>query len=132
VEDNLVNQRVALKFLKNLGHAADLASNGKEALEALRRYPYKLVLMDIQMPVMDGLEATQLIRKAQAGSEPGFAREIRVVAMTANAMTGDREICLTSGMDDYITKPLRPESLRDILHRYLGDTVTPPPKATRT
>ena len=76
--------------------------------------------MDIQMPVMDGLEATQMIRKAQAAREPGFAREIRIVAMTANAMTGDRELCLSVGMDDYVSKPLRPDAIKGILTKYLG------------
>ena len=122
-EDNLVNQKVAVKFLRNLGYTGDLAANGQEAIDALRLYPYKLVLMDIQMPVMDGLEATQLIRKAQAAGETGFAREIRVVAMTANAMTGDRELCLSVGMDDYITKPLRPDAIKDVLTKYLGHLV---------
>ena len=120
VEDNLVNQKVALKFLKNLGYVAAIANNGQEALNALRRHPYKLVLMDVQMPVMDGLEATQMIRKAQVAGEAGFDREIRIVAMTANAMTGDRELCLSVGMDDYITKPLRPDSVKGILTKYLG------------
>lgn len=119
-EDNLVNQKVAIKFLKSLGYVAELAANGQEAVEALRRHPYKLVLMDIQMPVMDGLEATQQIRKAQAAGEPGFTREIRIVAMTANAMTGDRELCLSVGMDDYITKPLRPDALKGMITKYLG------------
>ena len=123
VEDNLVNQKVAIKFLQNLGYSADLASNGQEAIDALRRHPYKLIFMDIQMPVMDGLEATQLIRKAQAGGEPDFAREIRIVAMTANAMTGDRELCLSVGMDDYITKPLRPDALENVLIKCFGHRV---------
>lgn len=123
VEDNLVNQKVAVKFLKNLGYTVDLANNGQEAVAALRKHPYKLVLMDIQMPVMDGLEATQVIRKAQAAAEPGFAREIRIVAMTANAMTGDRELCLSVGMDDYITKPLRPDTIKGVLTKYLGHLV---------
>lgn len=120
VEDNLVNQKVAMKFLKNLGYTADLANNGQEAIAALRQHSYKLVLMDVQMPVMDGLEATQVIRKAQAPGEEFYARDIRIVAMTANAMTGDRELCLSVGMDDYITKPLRPDTLKGILTKYLG------------
>jgi signal transduction histidine kinase/DNA-binding response OmpR family regulator len=122
-EDNLVNQKVALKFLKNLGYNADVAANGEEAIEALRHYPYKLVLMDVQMPVMDGLEATQLIRKAQAAGETEFAREIHIVAMTANAMMGDRELCLSVGMDDYITKPLRPDAIKDVLVKFVGSQV---------
>ena len=120
VEDNLVNQKVAMKFLKNFGYTFDVATNGEEAIEALRHRPYKLVLMDVQMPVMDGLEATQLIRKAQAAREEGFAREIRIVAMTANAMQGDREQSLSVGMDDYVTKPIRPDHLKEVLTKYLG------------
>jgi CheY-like chemotaxis protein len=120
VEDNLVNQKVAFNFLKSLGYEAVMANNGREAIDALRLHPYKLVLMDVQMPVMDGLEATQVIRKAQAAAEEGFAREIRIVAMTANAMQGDRELCLSVGMDDYVTKPLRPDQLREVLTKYLG------------
>ena len=123
VEDNLVNQKVAQKLLKKMGYPVDIANNGKEALDALRKHPYQLVFMDIQMPVMDGLEATQMIRKAQAAEEPGFAREIRIVAMTANAMSGDRELCLSVGMDDYITKPLRPDLIRGMITKYLGHLV---------
>jgi two-component system sensor histidine kinase/response regulator len=122
-EDNLVNQKVAVRFLRNMGYSADLAANGQEVIEALRKHPYKLVLMDVQMPVMDGLEATQLIRKAQVAGEPGFAREIHIVAMTANAMMGDRELCLSVGMDDYITKPLRPDTMKEVLAKYLGHPV---------
>ena len=120
VEDNPVNQKVALKFLKNLGFIADLANNGQEAIEALRRHPYRLVLMDVQMPVMDGFKATRTIRQAQAAGENGFGPDIRIVAMTANAMQGDQELCLAEGMDDYITKPLRPDTLKDVLVKYLG------------
>ena len=119
-EDNLVNQKVAMKFLKNIGYTATMVNNGQEVIDALRRHPYKLIMMDIQMPVMDGLEATQLIRKAQAAGEEGFAHEIRIVAMTANAMTGDRELCLSVGMDDYISKPLRPDAIKVIMTKYLG------------
>ncbi len=117
-EDNPVNQKVAMKYLKNLGYHADLVTNGKEAFAAVGQRAYQLVLMDIQMPVMDGLEATQQIRKAQAAGEPGYAREIHIVAMTANAMTGDRELCLAAGMDDYITKPLRPDQVKTVLGKY--------------
>ena len=76
--------------------------------------------MDIQMPVMDGLEATQLIRKAQAAGTEGFVHPIRIVAMTANAMTGDRELCLSVGMDDYISKPLQPPVVKEMITKYLG------------
>ena len=119
-EDNPVNQKVTLLQLRNLGYAADLAVNGIEALAALRRKSYALVLMDQQMPEMGGIEATRLIRAAQAAGEPGFPLELRIIAMTANAMAGDRETCLAAGMDDYLAKPVRPDDLRDMLARYLA------------
>ncbi len=118
-EDNPVNQKVAMRFLKTLGHPAILASNGQEALDALRKQSFSLVFMDMQMPVMDGLEATRAIRKAQAAGEPGFGPELKIVAMTANALAGDREICIAAGMDDYVAKPLTPESVRGVLDKYL-------------
>jgi CheY-like chemotaxis protein len=118
-EDNRVNQKVALQYLKNAGYAATVVSNGQEAIDALRQHPYELVLMDVQMPVLDGLEATRQIRQAQAAHEPGFNREIRIVAMTANAMAGDRELCIASGMDDYTSKPLSPNGIKIVLENYL-------------
>ncbi|MES2695016.1 MAG: response regulator, partial [Verrucomicrobiota bacterium] len=118
-EDNPLNQKVTLLQLRNLGYAADVAVNGREAIEALRRREYALVLMDAQMPEMDGLEATRRIRAAQAAGEPGFPATLHIVAMTANAMSGDREMCLEAGMDDYLAKPVKPESLRVLLARYL-------------
>ncbi|WP_445304576.1 PAS domain S-box protein [Microcoleus sp. S13C4] len=105
-EDHLVNQKVALLLLERLGYRADVAANGLEVLEALHRQPYDVVLMDVQMPEMDGLEATRRI-----GEEwPAHARP-RIIAMTANAMQGDRELCLDAGMNDYISKPIRVEAL---------------------
>jgi signal transduction histidine kinase/PleD family two-component response regulator len=121
-EDNPVNQKVTLLQLRNLGFAADIAVNGCEALTALRRKRYALILMDAQMPEMDGMEATRRIRAAQAAGTPGFPPELRIVAMTANAMSGDREACLAAGMDDYLAKPVKPEALRAILARYLPGT----------
>ncbi len=108
VEDNTVNQKLALRLLERLGYRADLAGNGLEALEALRRQTYDVVLMDVQMPEMDGLEATRAIcREWPPQQRP------RIVAMTANAMKEDREICLAAGMNDYISKPIRvPELIR--------------------
>jgi CheY-like chemotaxis protein len=118
-EDNRVNQKVALQYLRNAGYAATIVSNGQEAIDAIRQHPYELVLMDVQMPVMDGLEATRRIRQAQAAHEPGFNSEIRIVAMTANAMAGDREICLAAGMDDYTAKPLTPSGIKIVLENHL-------------
>jgi len=114
VEDNPVNQRVALAVLGKLGYQADLAPNGADAVTATAARPYDLVLMDCQMPVMDGFEATRRIREAQAG-----ARRVPILAMTANAMQGDRERCLEAGMDDYIPKPVTLDALRAALQRWL-------------
>jgi CheY-like chemotaxis protein len=127
-EDNPVNQKVTMLMLRNLGYAAELATNGQEAIEALQRKPYTLILMDQQMPVMDGLEATRRIRAAQASGQTGFPPELRIVAMTANAMSGDRDACLAAGMDDYLAKPVRPEELRDVLAKYLRKENTGPGK----
>ena len=114
VEDNPVNQRVALAVLGKLGYQADLAMNGVEAVTATAARPYDLVLMDCQMPVMDGFEATRRIREAQAG-----ARRVPILAMTANAMQGDRERCMEAGMDDYLPKPVTLDVLRVALQRWL-------------
>jgi GAF domain-containing protein/CheY-like chemotaxis protein/anti-sigma regulatory factor (Ser/Thr protein kinase) len=100
-EDNLVNQKLALRFLDQMGYRADLASNGKEALESVARQTYDVVLMDVQMPEMDGLEASRRLNADYGTDRP------RIVAMTANAMQGDREMCIDAGMDDYIAKPIR-------------------------
>ncbi|MCW5661636.1 MAG: GAF domain-containing protein [Burkholderiaceae bacterium] len=105
-EDNVVNQKLALRLLSQMGYRADVASNGIEAIESIERQPYDVVLMDVQMPEMDGLEATRRITaKFARGARP------RIVAMTANAMQGDREECLAAGMDDYVTKPIRVDAL---------------------
>ena len=109
-EDNTVNQQIALLVLESMGYRADVASNGVEAVEAVEQFPYDLVLMDVQMPEMDGLEATRQIRARPIPPERGVL-PIRIVAMTANAMQGDREACLDAGMDDYLAKPIRPEEL---------------------
>jgi PAS domain S-box-containing protein len=113
-EDNLVNQRVALRLVQKLGLTADVGANGLEVLAALQREKYKLILMDCQMPEMDGFETTAEIRKMT-----GPLRQIPIIAMTANAMQGDRERCLASGMDDYLSKPVKPENLAAILDRWL-------------
>ena len=105
-EDNVVNQKLALRLLQQMGYRADLASNGIEAIECVERQPYDVVLMDVQMPEMDGLEASRRITaRWPTGQRP------RIVAMTANAMQGDREACLAAGMDDYVTKPIRVDAL---------------------
>ena len=127
-EDNLVNQKVTLLQLRNLGYAADVVQNGREAVEAVQKNSYSLVLMDAQMPELDGIAATREIRAAQAAGRPGFPANLRIIAMTANAMAGDREICLDAGMDDYLAKPVKPAALRAILQRYIprGPTVEEP------
>ncbi|MGH2809306.1 MAG: ATP-binding protein [Actinomycetota bacterium] len=114
-EDNTVNQLVAKRMLEKLGYGADVVANGLEALEALERIDYALVLMDCQMPEMDGYEATRRLRssKSPVGRTP-------VVAMTAAALKGDREKCLAAGMDDYIAKPVRGEDLEAVLKRWLS------------
>jgi len=111
-EDNVVNQKLALRLLQQMGYRADLARNGEEAIEAVARRPYDLLLMDVQMPEMDGLEATrQIVGRWPAAERP------RIVAMTANATQGDREACLAAGMDDYVTKPIRVDELVAALTR---------------
>ena len=112
-EDNIVNQKVLLRMLNKLGYSADVASNGLEALQALQRQPYHVILMDVQMPEMDGLQATRAIRKLYA-----FAGKPKIVAITAHALEGDREKCLTAGMDDYISKPVNWEELQAVLRSY--------------
>jgi CheY-like chemotaxis protein len=109
-EDNVVNQKLALRLLQQMGYRADLASNGIEAIECVERQTYDVVLMDVQMPEMDGLEASRRI----VATWPSDRRP-RIVAMTANAMQGDRDMCLAAGMDDYITKPIRVERLVEAL-----------------
>jgi len=109
-EDNAVNQRVACLMLQRLGYRADVAANGREALEAAARRGYDLILMDVQMPEMDGLQAAREI----CARWPRRERP-RIVAMTANASTGDRDACLAAGMDDFVTKPVRAEDLRAAL-----------------
>jgi signal transduction histidine kinase/CheY-like chemotaxis protein/tetratricopeptide (TPR) repeat protein len=111
-EDNVVNQKLALRLLQQMGYRADLASNGIEAIESIERQTYDVVLMDVQMPEMDGLEASRrIIERWPDGQRP------RIVAMTANAMQGDREECMAAGMDDYVTKPIRVDALVEALNR---------------
>ncbi len=115
VEDHSVNQRVTLRMLEKLGHRPEVAENGEEALDALRERPFDLVLMDCQMPVMDGFEATRRMRRGEAGEG---VQGLPVIALTANAMSGDRERCLAAGMDDYLSKPLQAQALDLALRRH--------------
>jgi CheY-like chemotaxis protein len=117
-EDNAVNQKLALRLLEQMGYRADVASNGLEAIESVERQTYDAVLMDVQMPEMDGLDATRAIRKLKTLTQP------RIVAMTANAMQGDREMCLAAGMDDYISKPIRVIELIDALNKIVPSIQT--------
>ena len=114
-DDHLVNQKVALQILQRMGYRADIASNGLEVLEAVFCFPYDVVLMDVQMPLMDGLEATRHIRlkyeNATKYSRKSPQKRPRIIAVTANAMRGDREECIAAGMDDYISKPIQIEQL---------------------
>lgn len=122
VEDNSANALVAGLFLEQMGYAHDQAENGREAVEAYETGRYGLILMDLQMPEMDGYEATRRIRQieAETGKTP-----VPIVALTAHALSGDREACLAAGMDDYMSKPFKPEELRACLARLIA----PPPPA---
>ena len=118
-EDNLTNQQVAIGILRKLGQSADVVDNGLEALQALAARPYDLVLMDVQMPVMDGLKATQVIRAGGAGV---LDPDVPIIAMTAHAMQSDRERCFEVGMNDYVSKPVSPQALLEALNRWLRRT----------
>ena len=119
VEDNLVNQMVGKRIFKTLGLTVDVAENGALALAAIKREHFDLVLMDCQMPVMDGYAATTAVRAWEAAAVPGSKPRIPIVAMTANALSGDREKCLAAGMDEYLSKPIKRDALVPILARWL-------------
>ena len=117
VEDNLLNRDLISLQLRELGLNASYATNGKEAVELLKFQPdeYSIVLMDMNMPVMDGPAATKLIRENEAGT----TRHVPIIAVTANVMTGTREFCLQAGMDDYLSKPITLQSMREVLEKWL-------------
>jgi CheY-like chemotaxis protein len=125
-EDNVVNQKVALGLLERLGYQPDLAVDGAEALQRLEAHRYDLVLMDLQMPEMDGLEASREIRRRlPAANQP------KIVALTANAMHGDRDLCMAAGMDDYIPKPVKLVDIAEVIRRQFGERLrTRRPKPT--
>jgi CheY-like chemotaxis protein len=108
VEDNSVNQMIAKLILKRLGYQVSIANNGLEAVQAVQNHPYDLILMDVQMPSMDGLTATRMIRQK-------FKSNVRIIAMTANAMPEDRQACLDAGMDDYLSKPIDIQDLARLI-----------------
>lgn len=118
VEDNAVNQLLALRLLEKAGHSVTVAWNGREAVTTATSGAFDLVLMDLQMPEMDGLEATAAIRQAEEGTR----RRLPIVALTANALDGDRERCLQVGMDGYVTKPVRAPALFQAMADALGQT----------
>jgi CheY-like chemotaxis protein len=127
VEDSPVNRLVAVRVLERAGFRAHVVNDGREALQALSTQRYDAVLMDCQMPDIDGYEATRELRRRE-----GTGRHTPVIAMTAHAMTGDRERCIAAGMDDYITKPVRSQTLTDMLERWVGTAAGPAPAAPAT
>lgn len=115
-EDNVVNQKVAAKFLKKFGYDVTIVADGRQALDQLETGLFDVILMDVNMPVMDGLEATREIRKRES---EGASAHLPIIALTATAMKGDREICLEAGMDDYLPKPIQPTELKNVLERWI-------------
>ena len=114
VEDNVINQRVATGLLSKIGYTVDVAPDGAEAIELIQEQAYDLILMDCQMPVMDGYEATRRIRKM-----PVPTCNTPIIAMTANAMKGDREKCISAGMDDYVTKPINAGRMKSLIRSWI-------------
>ncbi len=133
-EDNEANRMVASEIIRLAGYEFDVVENGKQAVEAVKAQPYGLVLMDCQMPEMDGFEATAEIRRLeQVGTLPGQGNgRLAIVALTANAIKGDRDRCIEAGMDDYISKPVEPAQLTDVLNAYLGGVAVQSQTAERT
>jgi CheY-like chemotaxis protein len=122
-EDNLVNQKVALAMLRKLGCRTDVVANGRDAVKALKNSSYDLLLMDCQMPVMDGFEATRIIREKEAEMK---SKAMPIIALTASAMQADRERCLQAGMSDFIAKPVQPKELAEMLARWLATSQNDP------
>ena len=114
-EDNLINQKITVSFLKRLGHSVDVADNGRIAIEKFQSHSYDLILMDIQMPEVSGFEATKAIREIEKKS----SKHVPIIALTAHALVGDKEKCLDAGMDDYLTKPLSYEELNKSISKYI-------------
>ena len=124
-EDGLINQRVAINLLEMLGHTVTVAVNGREAVAAWQREPFDVVLMDVHMPEMDGFDATAAIRR----EEQATGRHTPIIALTANAMLGDRDRCLTAGMDGYLSKPVTEQQLRQTLEQHAPASSSQPPTA---
>jgi CheY-like chemotaxis protein/HPt (histidine-containing phosphotransfer) domain-containing protein len=135
-DDNAINQKVATRLLQQMGYQPDLAGNGIEALSATERQTYDMIFMDVQMPEMDGLEATRIIRERQHEKSryPTYDHQIIIIAMTASAMPGDRDKCISAGMDDYLAKPVRPEDMRTVVERWASaaKATKPTPSQTET
>ena len=117
VEDNIVNQKLAKKIIEKFGFKVDAVANGKEAVKSLENLKYDIVFMDIQMPEMDGFEATKIVRSNKSNL---INHEVPIVAMTAHAMKGDREKCIKAGMNDYTPKPIKPDELLKVIEKYTG------------
>jgi len=115
-EDNIINQKVAMLTLKKLGLEADIAENGLQAIEMYKKKKYDIILMDIQMPEMDGLDATQNIRLYE--TETSCANPVRIIAMTANALREDRTICINAGMNEYVSKPFNLEEVKRVIFNF--------------
>ena len=121
-EDNLINQKVIERMVQRLGYPVALVANGREVIDALSRLSYALIFMDCQMPEIDGFEACREIRKREVGGQ-----RVPIVAITANAMKGDRERCLAAGMDDYVSKPFKQDDLRAVIDRWISSAPAAPP-----